>query len=311
MSVPGRVAKHTWTDASGRTLTLNDHAIPLGLTARYWLTKPIGGLHAGPDYEISAERRKSRVGEIHRHSSPGGKTLTYEGEIEASTYTALEAGRTEFLRAFHVGVSGGMVIVPGSGHPGPSYSCEGTVIAREAPDQLLSHTPYRGPFTLGIRLEDPRYFETTEQSLETGALTSHSGLTLPWSFTTETTGWSTDSRTVSVAYEGDADGDPVLELYGPVTAPRVANELTKTGLRFRDDLVLADGQFIRIDFATREVLLQGLIEYDFDHYRRGELSDWWDVGVPGLVPDATQVLRYGGKTSPGRMVVRFKNATYG
>lgn len=312
--VPGLTARHIWTDAAGRTLTLNDAERDLSLGARFVLDPPIAGLHARADREIKSEPARSRRGQVRRHSTSGGKTVTYQGHVEAPSFPTISRARRDFDAAFGDDEMGAMLIAPHPSDPEapPSYTYKAEVLAAEVVEDHAS-SQWRWPFTLGLHMYDPRFFEVTELLLETAALfTSHAALNL-WSFTTSTPAWSTQSLALAIPYAGRAEGDPVIDLYGPVTAPRVANELAKTGLRFHEWFVIAAGQFLRIDFGTREVLLNiGGIFYDYDIARNSALSDWWDKGVPGLVPGVTQTLRYGGKTQPGgKMVVRWRNASYG
>jgi hypothetical protein len=105
----------------------------------------------------------------------------------------------------------------------------------------------------------------------------------------------------SVVTVGNAFCPPVVDLYGPVTNPSIEN-LTDGFRRLVFAATIADGQFFRVDFRERTVLLNG----DPVRNRYNQLdfarSQWWTL-QPG-----TNLVRYTADTfaSPARAVIRYR-----
>jgi hypothetical protein len=215
------------------------------------------------------------------------------------------------LEAFQdTAADGEMTVSPFTASFGNSYFYRARPLALISDDEWIagpSHTRSGGwerAFIVSLRMHDPHFYSTTAVSATSvGGGFTPSGM--PWAWTNNSTGYSTSSVHVDVTNTGKADAEPVIDLYGPMTGPRVINELAKSGLRFYPHLVIPSGAFLRLDFRRRTIRYNDL--YDYDAWRVQENSDWWDDGVPGLVRGATQRIRYGAKIVYGgpKVVVNF------
>lgn len=92
---------------------------------------------------------------------------------------------------------------------------------------------------------------------------------------------SSGQGTVVVRNDGNVDSDPVLRIYGPCTAPRVANETTGHTLAFSAALVVADGDYLELDASARTALINGLAGQSVYRHLDFSASSWWPL-VPGL-----------------------------
>jgi hypothetical protein len=209
--------------------------------------------------------------------------------------------------------NGEMVVSPFTASFGGSYFYRARVLALISDDEWIagpSHTRSGGwerAFIVSLRMHDPHFYATTGVSATSGTVPTVTPSGMPWAWTNNSAGYSAESVYVDVTDTGRANAEPVIDLYGPVTGPRVVNEVTKTGLRFDPNLAIYSGNFLRLDFRRRTTLFNGITDYD--SYRVQENSDWWDDGVPGLVRGATQRIRYSGRftssVSRPQVVVNF------
>jgi len=308
MSVPGLDATHVWNS----TITLQGDSDAI-LTPPYYLIRKIPGWRSTPDTEDSAETAQGRVGEIDRATKRAGKTVAYECVCVGRTPLQMHEGMDALLEAFQDTTPGEMVVSPFTSSFGSSYFYRARALALISDEEWIagpSHTRSGGwerAFILSLRMHDPHLYSTTAVSATSGLPTVVTPAGMPWAWTNNATGWSTYSVYVDVTDTGKADAEPVIDLYGPVTGPRVINEVGKVGLRFDPNLVIPHLNFLRLDFRRRTTLYNGITDYD--SYRTQENSDWWDDGVPGLVRGATQRIRYGGKltvaASTLKVVVNF------
>ncbi len=302
MSVPGLDATHVWNNAV--TLQGDSDAI---LTPPYYLIRKIDGWRSLPDTEDSAETAQGRSGEIPRSTRRAGKTVAYECVCVGRTPLQMHEGMDALLEAFQdTDPDGEMVVSPFTASFGSSYFYRARVLALISDDEWIagpSHTRSGGwerAFIVSLRMHDPHFYSTTAVSATSGAwAAAPSGM--PWAWTNNWTYGSVMSVYVDVTDTGRANAEPVIDLHGPVTGPRVVNELAKAGLRFDPNLVIPSGSFLRLDFRRRTTLYNGITDYD--SYRVQENSDWWDDGVPGLVRGATQRIRLGARGTAANMKV--------
>lgn len=305
MSVPGVEGRHAWNSE----LTLNDRAV----WPRYKL-KRITGLHSLPDAEDNREPATGRLGEVVRRALRRGKTLTYEGTVEGRTLAQLRQGEDALLGAFAELDEGQMIVSPHPAYGGPSFFYRARALACDIPDEQQappkrSTLGFERPFALSLRLADPRFYETQQQGpIPTGPIVQGAGLSLPWILPVIIPG-SAASGTVVVTNTGTAPTDPIIDLYGPVTNPRVMNDTLGRELRFKG-LTLAEGSFIRVDFKQRTIKLEGTSDFRSKFDR--QLSTWWDEGVPGL-RRGDNAVRYRGDSisDPARAEITFHHARWG
>jgi hypothetical protein len=295
VSVPGLDATHVWNNAV--TLQGDSDAV---LTPPYNLIRKINGWRDLPDTEDSAETAQGRSGEIPRSTRRAGKTVAYECVCVGRTPLQMHSGMDALLAAFQdTDPEGEMVVSPFTASFGDSYFYRARPLALISDEEWIagpSHTRSGGwerAFVLSLRRHDPHFYAVTGVSATSGLVPSVTPSGMPWAWTNNSAGYSAESVYVDVTDTGLANAAPVIDLYGPVTGPRVVNELGKVGLRFAPNLAIYAPNFLRLDFRRRMILYNGITDYDV--FRVQEQSDWWDDGVPGLVRGATQRIRYGGK----------------
>lgn len=303
--VPGMEGRHSWNG-----LVLGDQEV----WPRHRVAE-IAGLRATGDAEDVREPRTGMPGEIARRSFRRGKTVTYECVTEARSLAELRQAQAARSAAFEeLDAEGVMTIttdplLPNA--PPPVFfraRCLSLIPGTERPaDPGRMSMGFEQPFTVALRLADRRIYRAQQAGpFETAALVAESGISLPVTapFTIPAPG--TTSGVVSVTNEGDAETDPTIDLYGPVRDPRIMNDTLGVELRFAG-LELVAGQFLRVDFLNRRVLLEGTADYraKLDRTR----SSWWEPGVAGLAPGAN-VVRYRGEgmSDPARAVLTFYHA---
>jgi hypothetical protein len=305
--IPGLEARHSWN----AQVLLND----VSVSPRYRL-REITGLRSTADPEDNREPATGRRGEVTRRSWRRGKTITYEGQIEAQSLSQLRSGEADLADAFQeLDAEGEMLIVPHPDLPDPpppvlfrarSLSYEpGTERPGDRNDPR--HMGFMQPFVVTLRMSDPRFYRAQQAGpFESGALTSQIGLRLPVVLPVTIPAPGTIAGTITVENEGDADTDPVLDIYGPISNPVVENETVDARLTF-EGLTLSDGQLLRVDFRTRRILLEGSTDYRSRLNRPA--SDWWDPDTPGLLPGQNTLhLRGESANDPARVVCTFFHA---
>lgn len=323
--LPGIEAKHVWQPASGDPLTLGgvDQA-SVATWPRYRLLK-IDGRQAKPDQDDRRDPASGKLGEIARRATLRGKTEAWEGLIIAQSLSQLRTAADDLIAAFAEGDEGTMTIQAPASYTGlDNHTFTARVMTCSSPDQqtfgpaigvgqgyVAGSGGWVRPFTLGLRLSDPRYYEATERTAQTSTFLAAGGVELPL-----TAPFYMDGPTVPlgalVAHNGGrAPADPVFELHGPAVDPGIVNDTLDAALIFKTgSLTLASGQVMLIDFNSRSITIDGEdVSRDRIDWAR---SNWWDQGMPGLkVGD--QTIRYvGGQvTDPAYLLARWHNPLYG
>jgi hypothetical protein len=297
----GKEARHQWNDS----VTMGD----LTDSPRVKLDA-IGGLQSLPDPEDIRESAMGRRGEITRNSFRRGKTVVYEGRVQARTLAALRQLMSELASGFDSLAEGRMLVTP---HPdyaeGFSRFYNTRALTFEPGDEELNpfaRWQFQQPFALALRMSDARFYDPQALIESTGAIATTGGLTLPFTPPVTFPETSEGAGSVTVTNEGNAAADPVIDIYGPVTNPTLSNLTLGRELAF-EDLDLGASTFLRIDFATRQVLLEGTSDY------RSKIdwgaSDWWDSNVNGLEPGENQIqLRGDSIADPAKAQITFNPA---
>ena len=240
----------------------------------------IVGLHDLPDADDNREPATAYPGEVPVLGHARGRTIVYEGVIKARTMNELRAVSNAMRVAFrNRSDEGTFTHAPHATWGAVSHWFKARVIALSIPEDQDSipasamPSPYKRPFTLTVRQSDPRYYVT--------------GLN------------SSPLQASAASYEatnlGGIETPPTFRIPGPLVDATVL--LARQGgmnLRF-DDITLAGGQTMVIDFRTRhayndanEIDLTGRINLEF--------SNWWDEGVPGLRAGITEEVGVTGAT---------------
>lgn len=110
-------------------------------------------------------------------------------------------------------------------------------------------------------------------------------------------------RDASPNVGGKIDTEPTITITGDGTALALRHRGLDRWLSFEGQTLNA-GQTLVIDFAKRTMLINGVI--DASNWLDRAASDWWDEGVPGLLPGANVVELY--RTGAGDLSVAWRNA---
>lgn len=126
-------------------------------------------------------------------------------------------------------------------------------------------------FQIPLVANDPRIYSVTLTNVEVTATTEGtSGFVFPLGFDLDFGEVSYAGQAI-VTNEGTADSPPVIRIYGPGINPTLVN--VTTGKTVNLTYNLGAGEFLELDFATHQVLLNGNVNrysaYDFDS------SEWW------------------------------------
>lgn len=303
MAVPGVEGRHTWAGL----LTLND----LSVWPRFKLRPPITGLRDRGDFDLSAatDIPVGRMGEIARRGYRRGKTVVYEGDVQGRTLTEVQEGVDDLLEAFDTDEEEEMVSAQHPSYGSTAYTwrarcADCQVLEAPASPRRAQTAGHERPFLIALRMSDARFYATAEQLAITAALATTSGLAPPF-VPPVVIPSSAAAGAVTVTTNGRTDTDPTIDLYGPVTNPAIEN--TTLDKQVRLIAGIAQGQFVRLDFAKRAVKINGTDEAS--GFLDRAASDWWDAGVPGLRKGAN-TLRYTGDTiaDPAVAEVRWHDA---
>lgn len=303
--VPGLEGTHRWDD----TITIGDqNAWP-----RYKVRR-ITGLHSRGDFpEEVTEPIVGRIGELARRAFLAGRTVVFEGGVMGRSLAECRLGQGRLQAAFSVTDERDVVSAQ---HPDYAATVSGQesflwrarCIGLEMGDEQNHLSKWERPFALSLRQSDPRFYDPTAvfEFAESAAVVVEPGIALP-----QTAPFSipaaapAGSLTASVG--GSAPTDPIIEIHGPVTNPRITNQTLGVELRFSAGFAVGTGSFVEVDFAERTVKLEGVTLITAEPSLI--LSDWWDAGVDGLVPGDNEILFAGDTVAdPAKITVRWRNA---
>jgi len=263
---------HIWNAA----ITLNS----LESFPRYKLTG-ITGLFDLPDAESNAFIPVAKPFEMPTPSMVRGKTIVYEGVMEASNQQSLAQMRTNLRAAFqNRTVEQQMIISPHADYGAISWAYRARVLAcsveETLDDRSLTETrnPYKRNFTVTVRMmSDARYYRV-------GATQSISG---------------DSGETVTFTNSGNAPVDPVFVIDGSIDGDLVIERTGNPDARRLElnDLSIGSGNELVINFATRRIYRtsDGI---DRDGKLNFADSNWWDEDIWGLMPGNTSVKVTGG-----------------
>lgn len=310
----GLEGRHRWDDA----VTLNDLS---GAFPRYRIAK-VANLHALAESDVNSEALIGRMGEIARPGFRRGKTVTYTGFTEALDLPSLRFGQAILGEAFAPTDERQMLITTD-----PAYSAESRyytarcIFADAGEDEqgvaethvvpihtggaiLAKATAYVRPFTIALRMSDPRVYDAVERLERTAPLVSSGGLLPPFKPPAKPAGVGLVGGT-NFDTGGRAPTDPIIDCWGPVTNPRVINYTLGRELRYLVEL--DEGSFLRLDFAARIATLDG-VSILFGRRDRSA-SNWWARGVDGL-QRGTNIIGYSGDAiaEPAHADIRFHPA---
>lgn len=303
----GAEGVQAWTGADGSILALNRRDL-----WPHYEVRRIPGLHRGGDFEAQSDNATQRTGEVPREGERAGKSMTYEGLVKARSLPDLLSAVESFQAAFADTAEGTMVHSPHPDYPGAdlptrTLHCrvlEASVDDEQAVDPHRSSFGYERPFSLSVRLSDPRYYHDAETNDHSATVIVVGGTSFPFTPGDQLEPPSTQGVELVTTNDGSAPVDAVLMLQGPMRNPIVSNETTGHFLRFIDLNLPDDQHFLEIDFHARTVKRPG-VNVNV-HHKIDPASTWWDRGVSCLVPGAN-TLRVRAYTLAGGASLR---ATY-
>lgn len=154
-------------EAPALTLNLLTDDAGNKLWPRFKVTRVSGLMNLG-DAEDKADLPVRRIGELSRLSFRRGKTVTYEGRVEARSLRQLREAEATFREAFaDESREGRMDVTPHPlnedffGVPAKFYTAR--ALGCDIIDQQGSNS-YRRPFVAALRLHDPLYYDVTPES---------------------------------------------------------------------------------------------------------------------------------------------------
>lgn len=271
----GLAGYHQWNDG----IVLGGAGYP-----RYKLDR-IGGWGSLPEVSDNTFQNVGRVGESMFRFGVQGRTLTYEGRIQARTHDELLRMKMAMEAAFYGRQFDGRMVInchPDAGNAPWSFLAR--VMQLEIDEEqtrgpTAQPSPHQREFILGLRLGDPR-------------LVSWDGAyTVPQ--ITDPVAASGD--TVFPENLGSAPADPYFDIYGPINPDvTVVRGGDRPATLKVDYLDVPDGHTLRVDFRDQTVKD---ITAGKDYTARVVFaeSDWWDEGADGLLPGVTPV----GVVAPG------------
>jgi hypothetical protein len=249
------------------------------------------GLHS-KELDDASMPASGRVGEISLPSLQRGKTVTYEGELRATSLPSLRTIANDMRGAFQQDDTYTFVVAPPVARGGASHFFGARVLQLTLDDEQTrgpsSHQRYSRAFVLAVRQYDPRYYVSAQVS-DTG---------------------NTPGSTATVVNDGTAPSEPTFNFPGDPALDQVEvrNQTTGRELLFTGLTGLVDtGETFRIDFGRREVYN---VQTGDDLSGRMDVagSDWWDEGEPGIIP-GTNVI-WGGGTGTVSWDVAFYPANW-
>lgn len=259
----------------------------------------IQGLHSLPDADDNRASRTAAIGEVAYPSLARGKTIVYEGVLQAATLSDLRELEASLRSAFaDRSNEGSMAHVPyedyiGEGGDDGYWFYTARVLQLDVPEEQLFDatavpSPYQRPFTLGLRMSDPRVYWNEEVSE------------------------GPDSSDVTVENLGIAPTDPVVEV--GITGTGLHDVTISSDAPHQLELVDVDltglgaGRIV-FDFAARTIefiTTVGAEVTDIAYSLDVATSDWWDAGIPGLSPGQSTVEQSGGDD----ITVTFRHASW-
>lgn len=293
-------------------VTLNDRSS----FPRYKLRR-IAGLRSRPDFAPpEADKATMRVGEVPRQGELLGKTIVYEGDVEATDLVMLREACEDLTAAFESTGEIRMDVEPHPSYAGPALPSRfyhgrplECTVEEVPPTRVFGPTSgWRLPFTLSLRLSDPRYYFPTLATVTDDVLGDESGdggfpVTPPLYLEPS----STDGLRVTCLNEGKAPTEATITVAGPVVNPRLSRVGTDYFLKFRD-LTLEAGETLIVDSHARTARRGSGTNVT---HKLHPASTWWDRGVEFL-PRGSSEVRLRGYTiaAPASLSVAFYSADW-
>lgn len=258
-----------------RGLAMNDltQQVP-AVTYRYKVTK-ITGLHARADSEDNREARRGHMGEFTYPSLLRGRTIVYEGKIQAQDLVAMRIASNNLRSAFaSPDPEGELTISPPGARGGVGFGTIVRPMAEEMDDVQefgpnAMPSPFQRQFMVTVRAHDPRYYVV-------GPVTASAGA----------------GANLAITNSGNAPSEPYFTLNGPITTDVTLHrdDVEPRSLILDKDVLtpITSGRHLIVDFNTRVIYCPELSGSDFSGSVK-YASNWWDDQASGLVPGAQTI----------------------
>jgi hypothetical protein len=275
-SIVAAVCRPSWTRAS-RTPASARISFQSFQSCRASMGRPFGWHHGGFDGPSFYRPRVITVGGV--ASSPNRATNLRARDIIASI-CADPAVRYPLV-----------VTEPGR----PTRRCmvrlSSAAKARDVTDTIMA-------WSLIFVAPDPRRYDDTETVVTLGLPpTGGSGATLPFTLPFAISSAGSSSSQATVINQGTLATLPLVTFTGPLINPTIANVTAGRTLAF--NITLSDGQQLVVDFASRSVLLDGLVSRS---YAIAPGAAWWDI------PPGSSDLKFTGDGGSGSAGGRVRSA---
>ena len=290
---PGLNSTHTWLPAGGAPGVVLNSA-NREVWPRIRIRREIAGWGQPPAGE---DRRDPLVGrplrEMPRTSLRRGKTLTYQGLVEARDDLTLRDMVGKLSAAFGDPLmgEGRMVVEPWDGRAAVDYT--GRVTGFECPEAVPSRDAlgrasrgYERSFTLQLHLAKGRLFSSAQTTVQSGQAVD---------------GVTPAADVARCVNRGTAPTEPKITITANRATETIHNVTTGQLLRFTG---LATGGTLVVDFDTRTATRNGVsVRGNLDR----TVSNWWRQAV-GLRPRLNEIKADG--VAAGQMTVVFRSAHY-
>lgn len=202
-------------------LTFNDTS-----TVDKYRVTSIDGLD-DPDIRDSREDNPGVDGEMVYDSNYGGRTLAFNGKIEAFTIDKLRDMQQAIRTAFNdLSREYPLYFLTGDAARDHFINCKKFSKLQWGEEQRDEN--FFRDFLITLRASNPRFFSNT--------------------VTAVTIDYGAGERNKNVNNQGNYFAEPTIVINGPITEPKIYNEKTLQILAFKDTTTIADGDFFKITF---------------------------------------------------------------
>jgi hypothetical protein len=261
----------------------------------------IPGLRSLPDFDPIQDAATGRIGEVPRLGERRGKSITYEGVLQA--LTLLSFREMSALMPSHLASTDELkwIAAPHPSDPNKTVlptrffharTVEATVSETWHEHMRTKERGFIAPFSVVLRLSDPRYYHGDEKVYQSSTLATTTAWGIPITPDGETDSPSDQMVSLDVANDGNYHTESLITVSvnsgasDPIINPVVVNNTDGVFIRFRE-LTLDPGEGITIDSRRRRV-----VRFNGNNQRHkiDPTSTWWDRGVPNLKPGTSKII---------------------